>query len=548
MTQRFNLLDESWIRVTRLDGTPDEVSLLTLFREATDITGIHGEIASQDVAILRLLLAICHRAMDGPEDLDTWREYWEEPERLGRDASAYLERYRERFDLRDPDRPFFQVADIQGTVSPISKMIIDTPKDLKRPLFTTRIGDGLESLSWSEAARWLIHVHAFDPAGLRSGALGDPRRNPNGTTPPNGPGWAGQLGTTYVTSNNLLKTMLLNVVPESFLSASIVDTETDLAPWELATPTSQCSETSSNPTGPVYCLTWQSRRVLLIGDDVHVAGLFLGNGTKTSPQNLQTVETMSSWRRSSAQEKKLRLPSVFMPVGHKSDVAFWRSLPSLIPQLTVSDTIPPTIIAFYQELMRRQLVPRVGIIPVHAVGISYDPPDKKTNVVELIDDVLSLPAGLLNPENTRLLAVVRDAMEETEQVASALRNLAGNLDRARGGSPDTASAAREHAGAAFYQVIDERFPRWLASLDEADPIRARDQWRRLLRSEAWGQQEALASAVPDTAFAGRGEGKGRMDVGKALFFFRRALNVAVPAPAQQDSSAENNKNEERTPA
>ena len=144
--------------------------------------------------------------------------------------------------------------------------------------------------------------------------------------------------------------------------------------------------------------------MLLIGDDVHVAGLFLGNGTKTSPQNLQTVETMSSWRRSSAQEKKLRLPSVFMPVGHKSDVAFWRSLPSLIPQLTVSDTIPPTIIAFYQELMRRQLVSRVGIIPVHAVGISYDPPDKKTNVVELIDDVLSLPAGLLNPENTRHLA------------------------------------------------------------------------------------------------------------------------------------------------
>ena len=153
MTASFNLLDEPWIRVTRLDGAPDEVSLLTLFREATNIAGIHGEIASQDVAILRLLLAICHRAMDGPEDLDTWREYWEEPERLGRDVIDYLECYRERFDLRDPDRPFFQVADIQGTVSPISKMIIDTPKDFKRPLFTTRIGDGLESLSWSEAAR-----------------------------------------------------------------------------------------------------------------------------------------------------------------------------------------------------------------------------------------------------------------------------------------------------------------------------------------------------------------------------------------------------------
>ena len=128
MTHSFNLLDEPWIRITRLDGTPDEVSLLTLFREATGITGIHGEIASQDVAILRLLLAICHRAMDGPEDLDTWREYWEAPERLGRDASAYLERYRERFDLRHPDRPFFQVAGIHaasGKTSGLESLIVD---------------------------------------------------------------------------------------------------------------------------------------------------------------------------------------------------------------------------------------------------------------------------------------------------------------------------------------------------------------------------------------------------------------------------------------
>ena len=87
-------------------------------------------------------------------------------------------------------------------------------------------------------------------------------------------------------------------------------------------------------------------------------------------------------------------------------------------------------------------------------------------------------------------------MEETEGVAFALRNLAANLDKARGGSPDTASAARDHAGAAFYQLIDERFPRWLASLDGADPAEARDKWRSLLRSEARKQQEALASAVP----------------------------------------------------
>ena len=555
MTQRFNLLDEPWIRVTRLDGTPDEVSLLTLFREATDITGIHGEIASQDVAILRLLLAICHRAMDGPEDLDTWREYWEEPERLGRDVIDYLECYRERFDLRDPDRPFFQVADIQGTVSPISKMIIDTPKDLKRPLFTTRIGDGLESLSWSEAARWLIHVHAFDPAGRRSGAVGDPKLGDNGTTPPRGPGWAGQIGNVTVVGESLERTLLLNtVVCEELPDLVDVDPEQDFAPWERESD-GPLGSLALDPKGPVSCYTWQARRVLLYGDDDGVTGLFLGNGDKVTPQNQYLVEPMTAWRYSEPQSRKFKVP-VYMPRKLPTDRAFWRGLSTLVAQLSPRITVKgaeevtryrsPGVVSFYQELMRRRILPTGGLIPLHAVGIEYG--NNESTVSELVDDVLPLPAGLLDRENTRLLNVVRDAMEETEQVAFVLRNLAGNLDLARGGGPDSVSAAREHASAAFYQVIDERFPRWLASLDEADPARARDQWRELLRSEAWRQQEALASAVPDTAFAGRGEGKGRMDVGKALFFFRRALNAALPAPAQQDSSAENNKNEERTPA
>ena len=168
----------------------------------------------------------------------------------------------------------------------------------------------------------------------------------------------------------------------------------------------------------------------------------------------------------------------------------------------------------------------------------YNPPDKKSSVKELFDDTLSLPAGLLDPTNTRLLGVVHDAMEETKDVASALRYLAANLDKARGGNSDTASAARGRAGAAFYQVIDERFPRWLASLDGANPAEARGQWRALLRSEAWRQQEALASAASDTAFAGRGEGKEHMDIGRALVYFRAALNKAVPPPEPQDAPVE----------
>ena len=552
MTASFNLLDEPWIRVTRLDGAPDEVSLLSLFREATDIAGIHGEIASQDTAVLRLLLAICHRAMDGPEDLDVWEEYWQAPGSLGRDAVDHLERHRERFDLRDPDRPFFQVAGIRaasGKLWGLKSLIADVPNN--NPLFTTRIAEGLESIGWAEAARWLVHVHAFDPAGIRSGAVGDPLAK-QGRSFPIGTGWAGQIGTVTVMGENLERTLLLNtVVCEDLDGLNGVDPASDLAPWERE-PDGPARAPAREPLGPVDCYTWQTRRVLLHGDDDGVTGLFLGNGDRAKPQNRFLVEPMTAWRYSEPQSRKLKAP-VYMPCKLPTDRAFWRGLSTLVAQLSPKTTVKgagevtkyrsPGVVSFYQDLMYHEIVPASGLSPLHAVGIEYG--SNESTVAELVDDVLSLPAGLLDPENRRLLAVVRGAMEETEKVADALWGLARDLDRARGGSPDTGKDAGRHAAAAFYQVIDERFPRWLTSLDQEDPDRAHARWRGLLRSEALEQQEALASAVPDTAFAGRGEGRGRTDVGRALLFFRRALNKAVPAPAQQDAPVED---AERTPA
>ena len=550
MRPSFNLLDEPWIRVTRLDGASDEVSLLAVFREATDIAGIHGEIASQDAAVLRLLLAICHRATGGPENMDTWEEHWNDPGRLGRDAVAYLKGYRDRFDLRDSERPFFQVAGIHaasGKTSGLESLIVDVPNG--DPFFTTRIAQGLESVSWAEAARWLVHVHAFDPSGIRSGAVGDPRVK-NGKGYPIGPGWTGQIGVVTVSGESLERTLLLNTVVCEAIDDLDVDPAADLPPWERD-PDTPAGSLSLEPTGPVSCYTWQTRRVLLHGD-ARVTGLFLGNGDKATPQNRYLVEPMTAWRYSEPQTKKLKA-TVYMPRKLPTDRAFWRGLSTLVAQLSPRVTVKragdvpryrsPGVISFYQGLMLNRIVPLTGLIPLHAVGIEYGA--QEAVVSELVDDVLSLPAGLLNRDNARLLGVVHDAMEETEGTAFALRSLAANLDRARGGSPGTASAARDHAGAAFYQVIDERFPRWLASLDGADPAEARDQWRTLLHSEAWRQQETLASTAPDTAFAGRGEGKERMDVGRALVYFRAALRKAVPPPEPQDAPVEDG---ERTSA
>ena len=490
--------------------------------------------------------------MGGPEDMDTWEEYWDDSGRLGRDAAAYLEGYRDRFYLRHPEHPFFQVAGIHaasGKTSDLESLIVDVPNG--EPFFTTRIAQGLKSISWSEAARWLVHVHAFDPSGIRSGAVDDPQVK-NGKGYPIGPGWTGQIGVVTVNGENLEQTLLLNtVVCEKVDGLHNVDPAEDIPPWERD-PDGPAGSLTLEPTGPVSCYTWQTRRVLLHGDDARATSLFLGNGDKATPQNRYLVEPMTAWRYSEPQTKKFKA-TVYMPRKLPTDRAFWRGLSTLVaqlsPLLTVKDAgevtryRSPGVVSFYQELILQGIVPRSGLIPLHAVGIEYGA--QEAVVTELVHDVLSLPAGLLDRSSARLLGIVHNAMEETEGVASALRKLAANLDRARGGSPDTASAARDHAGAAFYQLIDERFPRWLASLDGADPAEARDEWRSLLRDEARKQQEALAYATPDTAFAGRGEGKGLMDVGRALSYFRTALNKAVPPLESQNAPTEDG---ERTSA
>ena len=64
----FNLLDEPWIKVMTEDCTAQEISLTQALWEGHHYRRLAGELPTQDVAILRLLLAVLHTVfyrMDG---------------------------------------------------------------------------------------------------------------------------------------------------------------------------------------------------------------------------------------------------------------------------------------------------------------------------------------------------------------------------------------------------------------------------------------------------------------------------------------------------
>ena len=60
MDIEFNLIDKAWIRVARFDGEVEEKSLSEVLRNAHKYKSLAGEMAAQDIAVLRCLIALIH--------------------------------------------------------------------------------------------------------------------------------------------------------------------------------------------------------------------------------------------------------------------------------------------------------------------------------------------------------------------------------------------------------------------------------------------------------------------------------------------------------
>ena len=122
----FNLLREPWILVLNWEGRPEEVSLLTVLERAHEYRCLAGELPTQDVVILRLILAALYATFsradaegrqklldNGEEALKRWKSLWEQKRFPIEPIKKRLCLYEDRFYLFHPERPFYQVAGLE---------------------------------------------------------------------------------------------------------------------------------------------------------------------------------------------------------------------------------------------------------------------------------------------------------------------------------------------------------------------------------------------------------------------------------------------------
>lgn len=509
----FNLLDEPWIRVMDPDDNIYEVSLTEAIIGAHRYRALCGELSTQDIAVLRLLLAVLHTVFsrvdaDGVEidisdkndAFELWRSLWKHGRFPEKPVCDYLKKWHERFWLFHPERPFGQVA----------KMTVGTTYDAKKlngeisesghkiRLFSSYSGNSKNTLTYPQAARWLLHLNAFDDASAKPQEKG---------LPSPGVGWLGKIGPIYLVGNNLFETLMMNMVMVNGDNA-----ESDEHPvWEKDTVARGERIEIKQPDDLAALYTLQSRRIELNrNDDGEVVGYTLLAGEFFSEKNA-FIEPMTAWNKPKDRSDD------YTPKRHDPSKQMWREFSSFYGAGDVNDDRQIAgVVKWYRNYVRK-VVGKKAVMRTRIVSIQYDGNNASTK--QIFSDELSIHASLLSDIGANYRDDIQKEIEKCQNnskngnsLAKEIGLLAQELYIAAGGtqgdpkSPDKGydSAGRDAKAQLFYR-LDMSFRKWLSEIDPEGSTEKADmleKWQEIAVKTARNYANELVMQSGEQAMTG----------------------------------------------
>lgn len=504
--KEFNLLEEPWIKVITPSLKQKEVSLTDAIIYAHQYKNLSGEMATQDAAIFRLLLAVAVTVFyrydadgiekeltengweDEEEDeweaeedeleenmvLRRWKRYWENgcfPERAVR---GYLKIWRERFWLFHPEMPFWQVKDLPyGTdygVECLFGNIKESNNKKTRHHFSMTEGGELNRLSYGEAARWLVHLNAY-AVNVKTD------KKAPGPGLPTGVGRLGQLGFVMVNGDNLFQMLMLNLCAQNM----------DMGLWGKSAPVWEqkiCMEQGRerkefDNLPELY--TIQSRRIMLKRNMDGSLNGFRAMGGDFLPFQDKSNEPMTIWKRKKEDKKT---ESSFLPQTHSSAIHAWREFPALLDVNGSADKDKkgqiPGVVQWVQTLQKAKLISTDFLITFRIIGMMYGDQMSYT-YGDCVDDTLTMSASLLTDLNRTWRSRIAEQVNKCQTVASeALDRTAYQLCKLLYGSTAAKGNIKDALVSQYYFSINGPFREWLAGIKtESDSGEEKqEEWER----------------------------------------------------------------------
>lgn len=338
----FNLLDEPWLPCLNPDGTlAGEFGIREVLQRAHELREIATSSPLATISLYRLLIALLHSALDGPESADDWGDLWAACRFSPAHIDPYFRAWAHRFDLFHETHPFYQRADLEEEYAKwIVQIIHELPAD-GGPVFLEHVTpERLPPYTPAEAARALAAVQTFSPGGLISLRKGE---NPLLYKSADGSPIF-KCAVVLVRGRNLFETLLLNLHRYSLTDGVPMQVRNrDRPAWERDEPTDAADLI---PEGYRHLLTWQSRRARLIphrqrDGAIGVSRVVLMKGNQFPDGfELASAETMVPFRKNNDPRAIVK---GWTPLTIKRERALWRDSAAIFQQTAVAGDRAPSI-------------------------------------------------------------------------------------------------------------------------------------------------------------------------------------------------------------
>lgn len=526
-TFTYDLRTEPWIPVLGVDGSRKDVGLSEALLAAHGLVHVDTENPLFKASIVRVLIAILHRAFAGPasdSELKSLRKSGRFEEQR---VTDYLDRFADRFDLFHEQHPFYQcagllVTDKHGKENTDSVKVLrhDIAVGNNRTLFDHSVDSDELPMTPAEAARGLLCMQYFGLGGLArkySNLFGYHQNYYHAPLVSGMP--------TIALGDTLYETLVLNLLTTERQQRQVptTDEQQNVPIWERD---GEARSERVTPHGYLDYITAQARHLRLIPEE-HNQRVVVRRVHRTqgvAPQNVD--EPWFFYRESRSEPGTYRAPQldpersvwrdcdVLLAAAHREDGTTEDRRPAPLRQLA--------LMGVRQALVRCELLALAN--------------DQATPIFWR-DIPLRFARELL--EDTNVMSDLRAALQLAEQIDGTLQRAAYRFAAVvLGENPDKQDIRRIAASTGvsrhYWARLDGPFRRLIAHIADEEAI---DRWAGELRRTA---KDALDFCV--LAFTPRDAQGYRASAEAGRIFFGGLKNVL--AGYEEQTSVET---EEATP-
>lgn len=465
----FNLLQMPWIKVLDRSNNVIEVSLSDALLQAHEYKRLSGEVEAQNTALLRMMVGLLYSIFsrydilgnesefdDEDDAILRWEKLWNNKRFSEEALNKYFDRFYDRFFLIDDKHPFYQEpkAKMDNMNYCASKLNGEISKSgNKNRMFASRAGKEIDSLTYSEAARWLVYLINFDDASVKKGSG-------------SGVGSLGKLGLIQAEGHNLFETLMLNLV---MLNGDelweVADCDKGIcAIWEsdrerkyIKSKNKEIIEKNTNtPINFAQLMTLQSRFVYLHCENGNVDGYWEFGGDFYDNTNA-FIEPMTLWRYRDNVKNPYYYPKI-----HDANKQIWREFGTMaVDHEGVKNHRAPGVVEWINTLIQTHVLTLNSYrINYRFVSVKYG--SSNSSVADSFSDMISLYSSLLMEKGRKWNIRIENDIKDCEACAKKVYAFSKQLQIAAGDSGDVTG---DKAQQVFYSLIDPVVREWIYHLD-----------------------------------------------------------------------------------